>query len=775
MTCASCAARIERKLNAVGGVTAVVNYATERATVDYDPDLVTSEELVTAVRSAGYEADLPGTPDPDDDGSAQRAQTALRRRLVVCAAVSLPVVLLAMVPALQFDGWAWVAGALSVPVVLWGGMPFHRAAWATLKHRAATMDTLISLGSLAAFTWSVVALLFLGAGSPKMHMRLNMAGMAGMGSSRPVYFEVAATVVTLILLGRFLEDRAKRRAGAALRALLALGAKDVAILTDNTGAGDSTPAVDTVAGDGHDGAATEGARGSELRIPIEQLRVGMRFVVRPGEKIATDGVVVEGRSAVDTSLVTGEGNPREVGPGDAVVGAMINVGGRLLVEATRVGADTALAQIGRLVVDAQTGKAPVQRLADRISSVFVPVVIATSLLTLAVWLLGGNSANKAFTAAVAVLIVACPCALGLATPTAILVASGRGAQLGMLIKGPEVLEQTRRIDTVLLDKTGTITTGTMGLCDITTISGTTPGEALRLVGSLEDASEHPVGRALASAAAAAGPLALATDFANHEGLGVSGVVEGREIVAGQAGFLQIRRIPVDRQLQAAAAQAQSQGSTVVLAAWDGVARAMFSVADTVKPTSVEAVAELKALGLHPILLTGDNRATAAAVGDAVGIEAVVAQVLPAGKAAVVRDLQRDGHVVAMVGDGVNDAPALAQADLGIAVGTGTDVALEASDITIITGDLRFAADAIRLSRRSLRIIKGNLFWAFAYNLVAIPIAAVGLLNPMVAAGTMALSSVFVVSNSLRLRRFQPLHPAAAGPTLQPVPATSLTH
>ncbi|MGH9123884.1 MAG: heavy metal translocating P-type ATPase [Acidimicrobiales bacterium] len=774
MTCASCAARIERKLNAVDGVTAVVNYATERATVDYDPDMVSSEELVTAVRSAGYEADLPGTSDlDDDDGAAQRAQTALRRRLVVCAVVSLPVVLLAMVPALQFDGWAWVAGALSVPVVLWGGMPFHRAAWTTLKHRTATMDTLISLGSLAAFTWSVVALLFLGAGSPKMHMRLNMAGMAGMGSSRPVYFEVAATVVTLILLGRFLEARAKRRAGAALRALLALGAKDVAILTDNTGR-----AADTAAGaasPAHDGAGTDGGRGLELRIPIEQLSVGMRFVVRPGEKIATDGVVVEGRSAVDTSLVTGESNPREVGPGDAVVGATINVGGRLLVEATRVGADTALAQIGRLVVDAQTGKAPVQRLADRISSVFVPVVIAASLLTLAVWLLGGNSANKAFTAAVAVLIVACPCALGLATPTAILVASGRGAQLGMLIKGPEVLEQTRRIDTVLLDKTGTITTGTMGLRDITTISGTTRGEALRLVGSLEDASEHPVGRALASAAAAAGPLALATDFANHEGLGVSGVVEGREIVAGQAGFLQIRRIPVDRELQAAAAEAQSQGSTVVLAAWDGGARAMFSVADTLKPTSVEAVAELKALGLHPILLTGDNRATAAAVGDAVGIEAVVAQVLPAGKAAVVRDLQRDGHVVAMVGDGVNDAPALAQADLGIAVGTGTDVALEASDITIITGDLRFAADAIRLSRQSLRIIKGNLFWAFAYNVVAIPIAAVGLLNPMVAAGTMALSSVFVVTNSLRLRRFQPLHPAAAGPARQPVPSTSLTH
>jgi Cu+-exporting ATPase len=747
MTCASCASRIERKLNRMDGVTAAVNYATERANVDFDADRVSPEELIATVRAAGYDATLP--TEADSGGSGDELQR-LRLRLVVSAVLSVPVVVLGMVPAVQFDRWAWVAGLLATPVVWWGGWRFHQAAWRNLRHRTATMDTLISLGSLAAWTWSVVSLLFLGAGDPGMKMRLGWTAATGADGDATVYFEVAAAVVTLILLGRYLEARAKRRAGAALEALLALGAKDVAV----------------VDADG------------EHRIPIDQLRTGMRFVVRPGEKIATDGTVVSGRSAVDASLLTGESVPVEVGPGDAVTGATLNVGGQLVVEATRIGADTALAQISRLVVAAQTGKAPVQRLADRVSLVFVPVVIGIAVATLAGWLLAGASANEAFTAAVAVLIVACPCALGLATPTAILVASGRGAQMGVLIKGPEVLESTRRVDTVVLDKTGTVTTGKMTLVDVTTADGVDRHDALRLVGALENASEHPIGRAIATAAKAEGGLPAVDDFANQEGLGAHGVVEGRAVVAGRRTLLADWSVAVPPALVAAAERAEAAGRTAIFAGWDGRAAAVFAVADAPKATSRQAVHDLVALGLEPVLLTGDNEATAKAVAAEVGIEEVVANVLPADKAAVVARLQHEGRVVAMVGDGVNDAPALAQADLGLSMGTGTDVAIEASDLTLVSGDLRAAADAIRLARRTLRIIKGNLFWAFAYNVAAIPIAAAGRLNPIVAGAAMAFSSVFVVTNSLRLRRFRSLHRAAATEATvaapEPVRSTSTT-
>jgi P-type Cu+ transporter len=728
MTCGSCAARVERRLNRLTGVTATVNYATERATVDYDPASVNPEDLVAAVVEAGYGATLPsGNPDGDSRLAGDDELVALRRRLVTSAVLSVPVVALAMVPVLQFDGWAWAAGVLATPVVWWGGWGFHRAAWSNLRHRTATMDTLISLGSLAAWVWSAVALVFLGAGDPGMRMRLSLGGLSGSAGHGEVYFEVAAAVVTLILLGRYLEAGAKRRAGAALEALLGLGAKDVAVL-DGSG---------------------------ERRIPIGDLRVGMRFVVRPGEKVATDGVVVAGRSAVDASLLSGESVPVEVGPGDTVTGATLNLGGRVEVEASRVGADTALAQISRLVVAAQTGKAPVQRLADRVSLVFVPVVIGAAALTLTGWLLAGGTADRAFTAAVAVLIVACPCALGLATPTAILVGSGRGAQLGVLIRGPEVLESTRRVDTIVLDKTGTVTAGRMSVVTVTAAAGVEPAEALHLVGSLEQASEHPVGQAIARAAAAAGPLSAVEGFANREGLGVEGVVDGHAVVTGRPALLADWALPLSAELSAAVEAAQASGRTAVAAGWDGAAAAVIGVADTPKPSSAEAIRMLKALGLRPVLLTGDNERTARAVAAEVGIDEVIAEVLPADKAAVISRLQSEGRVVAMVGDGVNDAPALAQADLGMAMGTGTDAAIEASDITLVSGDLGAAVDAIGLSRRTLRTIKANLFWAFAYNVAAIPVAAAGRLNPIVAGAAMAFSSVFVVTNSLRLRRFRP--------------------
>jgi P-type Cu+ transporter len=698
MTCASCANRVERSLNEVEGVVATVNYATERASVDYDSSSVEPDRLLAAVESAGYSAVL---PESDRSGT-------LRRRLLISAALSLPVLLLSMVEPLRFDGWGWLAFALATPVVLWGAWPFHTAAWANARHGAATMDTLVSVGVLAAWLWSVYALF-----ATDSHM----------------YFETAAVITTFILAGRYFEARAKRRAGTALRALLELGAKDVALLD---------------------------ADGAERRVPVEELVPGERFVVRPGEKIATDGVVVEGSSAVDMSMLTGESAPVEVGPGSEVAGATVNAGGRLVVRATKVGTDTAVAQIARLVTDAQTGKAPVQRLADRVSAVFVPVVIGLSLVTLASWLALGGSATDAFTAAVAVLIIACPCALGLATPTALLVGTGRGAQLGLLIKGPEVLESTREVDTVVLDKTGTVTTGRMSLVDVVTADGVDRAEALRLVGAVEDASEHAVGRAIAKTAhAECGRLPAVESFAGREGMGAEGVVDGRRIVVGRPELLIQHRIEPPAELVSAQGSAEMQGRTAVTAAWDGAACAVFVVADTLKPSAAEAVKELELLGLHPVLLTGDNEQTARAVADDLGIVDVYGRVLPSQKADVISHLQGDGHVVAMVGDGVNDAPALAQADLGLAIGTGTDVAIEASDLTLVSGDPRAAADAIRLSRATLRTIKQNLAWAFGYNVAAIPLAAAGLLNPVIAAAAMALSSVSVVANALRLRRFRP--------------------
>jgi len=731
MTCASCAARIERRLNKLEGVRATVNFATERATIEAPSDIGV-DELIAQVEAAGYTARdarpqptvpaVEAAPDPAED-EARR----LRDRLIVSAVLSAPVVVLAMVPALQFDYWQWLSLTLAAPVVTWGAWPFHRAAWRNLRHATATMDTLISLGVLAAFGWSLYALFIGDAGVPGMTHGFTFRADRDMGASQ-VYLEVAAGVTTFILAGRYAETRSKRRAGAALRALLELGAKDVAVLRD----------------------------GAEVRIPIDQLAVGDEFVVRPGEKVATDGVVVEGTSAIDTSLLTGEPVPVEVGPGDAVTGATVNAGGRLVVRATRVGADTKLAQIARLVEEAQTGKAPVQRLADRISAVFVPVVIALAVATLGFWLGTGEPASVAFTAAVAVLIIACPCALGLATPTAIMVGTGRGAQLGIIIKGPEVLESTRRIDTIVLDKTGTVTTGTMTLVDVVAAAGTDAGEVLRLAGSLEHASEHPIARAIADGAREVGhELAPVEGFASTQGLGVTGVVDGHAVVVGRERFLADWAMHLDDDLRRAKEEAEAAGRTPVLVGWDGTVRGMLVVADAIKPTSAEAVAELKALGLRPVLLTGDNRRAALAVAEAVGIapDDVIAEVLPEDKVAVVRRLQEHG-VVAMVGDGVNDAAALAQADLGLAMGTGTDVAIEASDLTLVRGDLRAAVDAIRLSRRTLATIKGNLFWAFAYNVAAIPLAAAGLLAPMLAGAAMACSSVFVVTNSLRLRRFR---------------------
>jgi P-type Cu+ transporter len=728
MTCASCANRVERRLNEIDGVSASVNYATEKAAVDFEPGAVGAEQLVAAVEAAGYQAVL---PDAGAEGPAETAEPdetgPLRLRLIISTLFSVPVLLIAMIPSLQFDNWQWLSLQLATPVVVWGAWPFHRAAWANLKHGAATMDTLISLGVLSAWLWSLYALFLGDAGMNDMRMQFNLIPRSGTGSEE-IYLETASIVTTFILAGRYFEARAKRRAGAALKALLELGAKEVSLLE---------------------------ADGTERRVPAEQLTVGDRFVNRPGEKIATDGVVEQGSSAVDQSLLTGESVPVEKAPGDEVAGATVNAGGRIVIRATKVGADTALAQIARLVTDAQSGKAPVQRLADRISGVFVPIVIGLSLATLGFWIGAGENTSFAFTAAVAVLIIACPCALGLATPTALLVGTGRGAQLGLLIKGPEILESTRRVDTIVLDKTGTVTTGRMSVVDVTAVDGTDRAQLLRVAGALEDASEHPIAQAIARAARGEVGLLPAVDgFANRAGLGVEGVVDGHGVQVGRASLMAEWSLPVPAALDEARHAAEAKGRTAVFAAWDGAVRGVLVVTDTVKPTSAEAVASLKTLGLQPVLLTGDNTSTAEAVAAEVGIDEVVAEVLPSDKADVVRRLQAEGRVVAMVGDGVNDAPALAQADLGLAIGTGTDVAIEASDLTLVSGDLRAAADAIRLSRATLRTIRQNLAWAFGYNIAALPLAAIGLLNPVIAGAAMAFSSVSVVANALRLRRFR---------------------
>ncbi|UJA19434.1 heavy metal translocating P-type ATPase [Thermoleophilia bacterium SCSIO 60948] len=735
LSCASCAVRVEKRLNQIEGVEASVNFALEQAAVSYDPDRAATREMVDAVGELGYSARPVGEPlahdshDADDHMNHDVAsESSLRRRTIVAAVLSLPILLVSMIPALQFAGWQWAAFALATPVVLWAAWPFHRSTLINLRHGASTMDTLVSIGTLTAYLWSIAALAFGSAGEIGMTMPFELLPQRS-GALDHVYFEVAAIVATFLLAGRWFEARAKRRSGAALRALLDLGAKEVALLGDD---------------------------GSERRAPVAELEPGMRFVVRPGEKVATDGVIEDGASALDESLLSGESVPVEKRIGDSVVGASVNTTGRLIVRATRVGSDTALGQIGRLVSQAQSGKAPVQRLADRISAVFVPAVVVIALLTLATWLVTGSGVAFAVTAAVSVLIIACPCALGLATPTALLVGTGRGSQLGLLIKGPEVLESTRRVDTIVLDKTGTVTTGEMAFSGIETSPGTSTDETLRIAGALEYASEHPIARAIAAAAREReATLPSVDDFRNHEGLGVSGTVEGRRALAGRPALLADRGVSLSPELEAARERFEAEGRTAIALAWDGEARAILSVADRPKPGAREAIESLRRLGLRPVLLTGDNRRTAEAVAAEIGIEAgdVVAEVLPADKVALVERLQGEGRTVAMVGDGVNDAPALAQADLGLAIGTGADVAIEASDLTLVSGDPRAAADAIRLSRATLRTIKQNLVWAFGYNVAAIPLAAAGLLNPMIAGLAMALSSVSVVTNSLRLRRF----------------------
>ena len=732
MTCASCANRIERKLNGLDGVEATVNYATEKAKV-HVPEGFDAQALIDEVAKTGYSATLPrsSTPGAGGPGAGVAGEdmdpelTSLRQRLIGSAVLAVPVVAMAMAPALQFTYWQWASLTLAAPVIVWGAYPFHRAAWMNLKHGTATMDTLISMGTLTAFLWSLYALFLGTAGTPGMThgFEFSIAPSDGAGN---IYLEVGAGVTVFVLAGRYFEKRSKRQAGAALRALLELGVKDVAVLRD----------------------------GAEVRIPVAELAVGDTFVVRPGEKVATDGVVTSGSSAIDASMLTGESVPVEVSVGDTVTGATVNSGGRLEVRATRVGADTQLAQMAKLVEDAQTGKAEVQRLADRISGVFVPIVIAIAFATLGAWLGAGFPVAAAFTAAVAVLVIACPCALGLATPTALLVGTGRGAQMGVLIKGPEVLESTRKVDTIVLDKTGTVTTGKMMLAEVIAEDGTDSDELLRLAGALENASEHPIAQAIAAAARdSGGELPTPEGFANVEGQGVQGVVDGHAVIVGRESFLADWALELSPRTAAAKRDAESDGKTVVAVGWDGQAKGILVVADAVKPTSAQAISELRALGLKPVLLTGDNAAVAQRIAAEVGIDEVISEVMPQDKVSVVKRLQDQGKVVAMVGDGVNDAPALAQADLGLAMGTGTDVAIEASDITLVRGDLRSAVDAIRLSRKTLSTIKTNLFWAFAYNTAAIPVAAAGMLNPMLAGAAMAFSSVFVVGNSLRLRGF----------------------
>ncbi|AZM91913.1 heavy metal translocating P-type ATPase [Streptomyces sp. W1SF4] len=731
MTCASCAARIEKKLNRMDGVEATVNYATEKAKVTFDADISVAD-LIATVEATGYTAQEPRAPRTDGAAGPEGEQpehdelAPLRQRLVTAVSLAVPVIAMAMAPALQIDYWQWLSLTLTAPVVTYAAWPFHRAAWTNARHGAATMDTLISVGTIAAFLWSLWALFFGTAGTPGMThaFEFSIARTDGAGN---IYLEAAAGVVAFILAGRYFEAKSKRKAGAALKALLELGAKEVTVLRG----------------------------GREVTVPTADLQVGDRFLVRPGEKIATDGTVVEGSSAVDASMLTGESVPVEVSAGDSVTGATLNAGGRLVVEATRVGSDTQLARMARLVEDAQNGKAAAQRLADKISAVFVPVVIGLALATLGFWLGTGSGLAAAFTAAVAVLIIACPCALGLATPTALMVGTGRGAQLGILIKGPEVLESTRKVDTIVLDKTGTVTTGQMTLLRVHTAEGTDEAEVLRLAGALEHSSEHPIAQAVAAGAAArVGTLPTPEDFANIPGLGVQGVVEGHAVLVGRGRLLAEWAMELPVHLERAKSEAEAAGRTAIAVAWDGEARAVLEVADAVKDTSAEAIRRLRALGLTPILLTGDNKAVAETVAREVGIDEVIAEVMPQDKVDVVKRLQAEGRSVAMVGDGVNDAAALAQADLGLAMGTGTDAAIEAGDLTLVRGDLRAAADAIRLARKTLGTIRSNLFWAFAYNVAALPLAAAGLLNPMIAGAAMAFSSVFVVGNSLRLRGFR---------------------
>lgn len=728
MTCASCAMRIEKNLNKLDGVEASVNYATERASVNYDALTHSPQDLVAAVEAAGYKATFPRPVDTASDHNKVDSTAPLKQRLTISAILSLPVLALAMIPDLQFTNWQWASLALAAPVVVWGGFPFHRAALSNFRHRAVTMDTLISVGTLAAFGWSLWALFIGEAGQPGMKMEWTFQLERGTGA-HDIYLEVAAVVIVFLLAGRYFEARAKRRSGAAIAALADLGAKDVAVLDEND---------------------------NESRLPIEMLQVGSRFVVRPGEKIATDGEIISGTSAVDTSLLTGESAPVDVKPGDLVTGATVNTTGQLIVRATRVGSDTTLASIAKMVEQAQSGKAPVQRLADRVSSVFVPIVIALAAGTLAFWLIDGAETTIAFSAAIAVLVVACPCALGLATPTALMVGTGRGAQLGILIKGPEILENTRRIDTVVLDKTGTITTGVMSVVEVIPSAGEDHGTVLHRAGSLEQASEHPIAKAIADAARREGTLTAVEEFINREGLGAQGTINGSNVAVGRPSLLAESGMLLDKTLMNALAEQQALGRTAVAVGWDGAIRGIISVADTTKSTSAKAITQLRQLGLSPILLTGDNAATANVIAKEVGISEVIADVMPADKVVVIKRLQSEGKTVAMVGDGVNDAAALTQSDLGIALSTGADVAIEASDLTLVSGELPAAADAIQLSRKTLSTIKGNLFWAFGYNVAALPLAAMGYLNPLIAGGAMALSSVFVVSNSLRLRRFKRL-------------------